>query len=108
MMREGVEKIGVRPIWLHYISLEYPEAHIAFFASRSQAPVRRRTQHDRRAHVPPSRHRHRDRRYLGRHPNLRFLVPMGIHALAHENIVPTTVHVYGEANAISEFQNAQV
>src|SRR5262245_6680033 len=30
MHREGLEEIGVQPIWLHYVSLEYPEAHIAF------------------------------------------------------------------------------
>ncbi|HJZ33601.1 MAG TPA: NUDIX domain-containing protein [Hyphomicrobiaceae bacterium] len=104
MHREAAEEIGVRPIWLYYVNLEYPEAHIAFFGSRSQPSF------DQARQLTDERiYRHNMGAVLGGGlqalvPNLRFLIPMAVHALARENIVATTIPVYGEANAISEMR----
>jgi len=101
MHREAAEEIGVRPIWLHYVNLEYPEAHIAFFGSRSQPSF------DQAQQLTDERiYWHNMGAVLGGGlkvlvPNLRFLIPMAVHALARENIVATTIPVYGEANAVS-------
>lgn len=99
MVREGLEEAGVNPEWVQFMRVEYAEKHLYFFAARDQVAYldARALTDERLFRVPclvvPS---------MRIVPNLRWLIPMGRHALFHESFwTSNSIIIRGNGSAVS-------
>lgn len=100
MAREAKEETGVEPAWTHYVTLRYPDALIHFFwASDQRAYGDAKAMTDEKIRrVAVAEIAEADSRVV---PNLRFLVPMAVHAASHETIVPVIIDITGASDTVS-------